>query len=152
METFFKRRSDYAALPKQAHFGDAGYDLYAAENYLIPPGAVCMVDTGWDIHLGTSPNIDAFGSWHWVGYVLSRSGLAAKENVSVANAPGCIDASYNGPLRVILRNCSSKDYVVSRGDRVAQLVISHAYVASMIEVGEMPQTDRGKTGFGASGK
>lgn len=88
----------------------------------------------------------------YVGLVHPRSGLAAKHGITVLNAPGTVDAGYRGEILVTLLNTSSDDFEVKRGDRIAQLVIQRFEKAKFIVVDELPESDRGETGFGSSGR
>ena len=130
-------------LPRAAHEGDAGVDLFAREDALIAPaGGRCLMPTGIAIAIPVG----------WAGFVLPRSGLALKHGISVVNAPGLIDSHYRGELKVVLLNTdSSRPYHVHRGDRIAQLVIQRIDEVRWIEVDELDANDRGG-GFGHSGR
>ena len=131
-------------LPAYAHDGDAGLDLYARINATIPAGGGrALVPTGVAIALppGTA------------GFVLPRSGLALKYGVTVANAPGLIDAGYRDELQVILLNTNQTEpYHVHRGDRIAQLVIQRIETVALVVVAELGDSERGTGGFGSSGR
>ena len=131
-------------LPAYAHDGDAGLDLYARINATIPAGGGrALVPTGVAIALppGTA------------GFVLPRSGLALKYGVTVANAPGLIDAGYRDELKVILLNTNQTEpYHVHRGDRIAQLVIQRIETVALVVVAELGDSERGTGGFGSSGR
>ncbi len=88
----------------------------------------------------------------YVGLVHPRSGLAAKHGITVLNTPGTIDAGYRGEIMVILFNSSEVDFEVAVGDRIAQLVIQTVEAAKFIAVERLPETERGETGFGSSGR
>jgi len=130
--------------PSQAHFGDAGFDLHAAEDVTIDSGQSVAVSTGIAIKLPTGA----------VGMVCPRSGLAAKHQVTVLNAPGIVDEGYRGEVKVLLINHGQRPFEVAAGDRVAQLVIV-PYLAPTVTVlgdGEtLDDTDRGIGGFGSTG-
>lgn len=128
--------------PVYAKPGDAGADLRSTENVVIPAGSRVMVPTGVSIAL---PN-------GYVGLVHPRSGLAAKHGITVLNTPGTIDAGYRGEILVILYNSSDTDFEVSRGDRIAQLLIQAVEKAKFVAVEKLPDSDRGETGFGSSGR
>lgn len=130
-------------LPTYAHEGDAGLDLHAAVDAVVPAGGGRMlVPTGIAI---------AVPSGH-AGFVLPRSGLALKHGVSVANAPGLIDAAYRGELKVVLLNTDpDHDYTVHRGDRIAQLVLQRVEAVAWQVVDELDGIDRGG-GFGHTGR
>jgi dUTP pyrophosphatase len=132
-------------LPAYETAGAAGMDLRAAvpedEALVLRPGARTAVPTGLAFALP-----DGFEA-----QVRPRSGLALKSGVTVANAPGTIDADYRGELKVILINLGEEDFVIRRGDRIAQLVIAPVVQAAWREVGELDATDRGAGGFGSPG-
>jgi dUTP pyrophosphatase len=132
-------------LPAYETAGAAGMDLRAAvpedEALVLRPGARAAVPTGLAFALP-----DGFEA-----QVRPRSGLALKAGVTVANAPGTIDADYRGELKVLLVNLGEEDFVIRRGDRIAQLVIAPVVQAAWREVGELDATDRGADGFGSTG-
>lgn len=132
-----------ARLPERAHAGDAGLDLCAVEGVEIPPGGRAAVPTGWAV---------AIPEGH-AGLVVPRSGLARRHGVTVANAPGLIDAGYRGELQVLLVNLGTEPHAVAVGDRVAQLVIVPVAAIPACEVDELPASDgRGEGGFGSTGR
>lgn len=129
-------------LPGYAHDGDAGADLMTAEDVVLDPGQRATVRTGVAIALP-----DGFA-----GFVHPRSGLAARCGLTIVNAPGTVDAGYRGEIRVTLLNTDSLEPVrLTRGDRVAQLVIQRVECAVFDEVDELPESARGANGFGSSG-
>ncbi len=132
-------------LPAYETAGAAGMDLRAAvpqdEALVLHPGARIAVPTGLAFALP-----DGFEA-----QVRPRSGLALKSGVTVANAPGTIDADYRGELKVLLINLGEEDFVIRRGDRIAQLVIAPVVQAAWREVAELEATDRGAGGFGSTG-
>jgi dUTP pyrophosphatase len=132
---------DEQMLPSYALPGDAGADLRSAESLVLKAGERIVVRTGVSIALQ-----DGF-----VGLVHPRSGLAAKHGITVLNAPGTIDAGYRGEIMVTLLNTSSLDFEISRGDRIAQLLIQEVFKAKFSQVRELPGSDRGEKGFGSSG-
>ena len=121
-------------LPKQAHTGDAGVDLYAAHDAVLAPnGGRVLVATG-------------------IAIALPRSGLALNHGISVVNAPGLIDSHYRGELKVVLLNTDQvRPYHVYRGDRIAQLVIQRVEEVTWTEVSSLDENNRGG-GFGHSGR
>jgi dUTP pyrophosphatase len=129
-------------LPAYAHPGDAGADLVAAEDVELAPGERALVPTGIAIALPEG----------YVGLVHPRSGLANRLGVTVLNAPGTVDAGYRGEILVNLVN---HDRVItakiSRGDRIAQLVIQRVERADFVTVDELPDTARGAGGHGSTG-
>lgn len=135
-----------ALAPAFAREGDAGADLTSTEQILIPAGGHRLVGTGVRIALHHGQ----------AGLVYSRSGLAAKQGIFVLNAPGLIDAGYRGEIKVILANFSTDDYLVRRGDRIAQLVIQQVETPELLiltedEFDALPATERGNGGFGSTG-
>ena len=129
-------------MPARAREHDAGLDLYAAEAVTIEPGARALVPTG--IALAIPPG--------YAGFVLPRSGLAFRHGVTQLNAPGLIDAGYRGEVKVLLVNHDRAAAAIARGDRIAQLVVQRVEPAELIEVDELPPSDRGAGGFGSSGR
>ncbi len=132
------------ALPSYANAGDAGADLRASEEVTIAAGGGrAMVGTGISIALPDG----------YAGFVQPRSGLAAKHGVTVLNTPGLIDSGYRGELKVILINLDpTTPFTVTRGDRIAQLVVQRVESVAFLEVQELPDSERGVGGFGSSGK
>ena len=128
--------------PTYAKPGDAGADLKSTDDLVLAPGSRALVKTGVKIAL---PN-------GYVALVHPRSGLAAKHGITVLNTPGTVDAGYRGEIMVTLYNSSNEEFQVSRGDRIAQLVIQQVEAASFIPVGELPGSERGEAGFGSSGR
>lgn len=130
-------------LPAYAHSGDAGIDLYARESIVIRSGGGrVLMPTGIAIAIPLG----------WAGFVLPRSGLALKHGLSVVNSPGLIDSAYRGELKVVLINTDpTDDYEVTRGDRIAQLVLQRVGEVTWNEVDELSGDDRGG-GFGHSGR
>lgn len=130
-------------LPGYAHAADAGLDLCAREDVtLAAGGGRCTMATGVAIALPAG----------CVGFVTPRSGLAARHGITVLNGPGTVDAGYRGELRVTMINTDpDAEFVVRRGDRIAQLVVQRVEHAVLIEVDELPDSARGVAGFGSSG-
>jgi dUTP pyrophosphatase len=142
-EIHVMRLDEGLPLPKQAHTGDAGVDLYAAHDAILAPnGGRELVATGIAIAIPIG----------FAGFVLPRSGLALNHGISVVNAPGLIDAHYRGELKVVLLNTDQvRPYHVSRGDRIAQLVIQRVEEVTWTEVSSLDENNRGG-GFGHSGR
>lgn len=130
-------------LPAYAHPGDAGIDLHARESTVIRSGGGrVLMPTGIAVAIPLG----------WAGFVLPRSGLALKHGLSVVNSPGLIDSAYRGELKVVLINTDpTDDYEVTRGDRIAQLVLQRVGEVTWNEVDELSGDDRGG-GFGHSGR
>ena len=135
-------RTDPAAqLPAYAHPGDAGMDVRSIEEVTLAPGARALVHTGLVLML--PPDAEA--------QVRPRSGLALKHGITVLNTPGTIDAGYRGEVGVILINLGAEPFVVEKGMKIAQLVISRVTQAEIVEVASVDETDRGAGGFGSTG-
>lgn len=130
-------------LPTVAHRGDAGIDLYAREDAVIPAGGGrVLVPTGIAVAIPEG----------YAGFVLPRSGLALKHGVTLVNAPGLIDAGYRGELQAVMLNTDRlADYKIRRGDRIAQLVIQRIEDVTWTPVESLDGYDRGG-GFGHSGR
>ena len=130
-------------LPAYAHPGDAGADLRAAADVVLPPGGRATVGTGLAV---------AVPDGH-AAFVHPRSGLAARHGITVVNAPGTVDAGYRGEVRVVLLNTDRHEsFTVRRGDRVAQLVVQPVTRVRFLDVEELPPTPRGEGGFGSTGR
>lgn len=134
------------ALPSYQTAHAAGLDLLAAvpqdQPLVLAPGAYAMVPTGLAIAL--PEGLEA--------QVRPRSGLAAKHGVTVLNAPGTVDADYRGEISVILINHGREAFVIRRGERIAQMVISAVTRAELVAVDTLASTDRGSGGFGSTGR
>ena len=129
-------------VPGYAYPGDAGLDLRSAVDVALKPFERFAVPCGIAVAIPKG-----FG-----GFVLPRSGLAAKHGISIVNAPGLIDSNYRGEIKVILINLDPQNtFDVKRGDRIAQLVILELPTVELTEVDELDQTERGAGGFGSSG-
>jgi len=141
MHLTVKRLDRDLPLPRHAHPGDAGVDLYAAEATALEPGGRAVVPTGLAVAIPVG----------WAGLVVPRSGLAARQGVGVVNAPGLIDAGYRGEIKVVLINHGSDLVSFERGDRIAQLVVVPVAGQHLVEVDELPPSSRGDGGFGSTG-
>jgi dUTP pyrophosphatase len=140
-----KRLAHAEGLPLPAYMtaGAAGMDLHAAvpDDVLLAPGSVVLVPTGLEVAIA-----DGFE-----GQVRPRSGLAVKHGISLPNTPATIDADYRGEVRVPLINLGRDPFVISRGMRIAQLVVAPVVRVSWEEVSTLPSTSRAGGGFGHSG-
>jgi dUTP pyrophosphatase len=141
VELRVRRLHPDAVAPGYAHDGDAGLDLVAVEGVKLAPGERHAVATGWAMAIPSG----------WVGLVHPRSGLALRQGLTVANAPGTIDAGYRGEVKVILVNLGTEPVTVEPGDRVAQLVLQQVGQADVVEVDDLDGTARGSGGFGSTG-
>ena len=122
MTVAFKKLSPEAVLPAYAHPGDAGMDVCSVENLTVAPGGRALVHTG--LAMALPPGYEA--------QVRPRSGLALKRGVTVLNTPGTIDEGYRGEIGVILANFGDSDFVVEKGDRIAQMVIAPVTRAEVV--------------------
>jgi dUTP pyrophosphatase len=142
VEVLIKRLDPGLPLPVIAHPGDAGTDLFAAEDVNLAPGERAIVPTGIAIALPDG----------YAAFVHPRSGLAARYGVTIVNAPGTVDAGYRGEIRVTLLNTDASNGVrFRRGDRIAQLVVQRVERARFHEVETLPGSARGDGGFGSTG-
>ena len=141
IEVPIRRLRPDAVLPQQAYEGDAGVDLAACEAAVLGPGERAVVPTGLAVEIPVG----------YAGFVLPRSGLAARHGISVVNSPGLVDSGYRGELRVVLLNSDREHtFAVERGMRIAQLVIAPVAAVRLVEVDELAASERGARGFGSS--
>jgi dUTP pyrophosphatase len=131
-------------LPAYQSAGAAGLDLLAAVDapLTLPPGGRALVPTGIAIALPEG----------FEAQVRPRSGLAARHGVTVLNAPGTVDADYRGEIKVVLVNHGEAPFTLSRGDRIAQMVVAPVTLARLVEADELDDTARGAGGFGSTGR
>ena len=144
MEIRITRIDSDLPLPAYAKAGDAGADLVANENVMLPPaGGRALISTGIAIAIPEG----------YAGFVQPRSGLAAKHGVTCLNTPGLIDSGYRGELKVLLINTDPETpFEVVKGERIAQLVIQRVESVEFIEVEALSDSDRGSGGFGSTGR
>jgi dUTP pyrophosphatase len=136
-----RRLRDDATLPVQAYPGDAGLDLAACDRHEVGPGERAVIPTDLALEIP-----EGYG-----GFVLPRSGLAARNGITLLNAPGLIDAGYRGEVQVVFHNTDREEtFVVEPGMRVAQLVVLPVSELALVEREELAQTERGERGFGSS--
>ena len=135
--------SDGAIVPEYKTVGAAGADVYAflKEPVLIAVGKSCIIPTGVFYEIPEGFEIQ----------VRPRSGLAAKNGVTVLNTPGTIDSDYRGELQVILINLGNEDFVVRNGDRIAQIIVAPVIQGNFVQVKNLSVTERGQKGFGSTG-
>lgn len=135
------RLREDAVVPERAYSGDAGLDLAACERVELAPGQRALVGTGLAVAIPEG----------YAGFVQPRSGLAARHGLTVVNSPGLVDSGYRGELRVVLLNTdASESFVVEPGMRIAQMVVLPAPEVELVEVDELPASERGVRGFGSS--
>ena len=142
-EILIKRLSKNISLPKYETAGSSGMDLAAnIENKIeIAPGKTAIIPTGLSVSIPKNFEIQ----------IRPRSGLAAKNQISVLNTPGTIDADYRGELKVILINLSDNAFIIEKGLRIAQMVLCPVIKATLKEVESLEETKRGSGGFGSTG-
>jgi dUTP pyrophosphatase len=130
-----------AVVPQRAYTGDAGFDLASCERVELGPGERALVGTGLAVAIPEG----------YAGFVQPRSGLAARHGLTVVNSPGLVDSGYRGELRVVLLNTDrTEPFVVEPGMRIAQLVVLPIPELELVEVDELPSSERGVRGFGSS--
>jgi dUTP pyrophosphatase len=130
-----------AGLPGQAYPGDAGLDLSSCERIVLAPGERAVVPTGIAVALPEG----------YAGFVQPRSGLAARDGVTIVNSPGLIDSGYRGEIKVVLLNTDrDRTFVAEAGERIAQLVVMAVPSVGVVEVEDLPRSARGDRGFGSS--
>ncbi len=141
VELPIRRLRDDAVVPERAYAGDAGLDLAACERVELGPGRRATVGTGLAVAIPEG----------YAGFIQPRSGLAAKNGITIVNTPGLVDSGYRGELKVILLNTDSRNtFVVEPGMRIAQLVVMLVPGVDPVEVEELPESERGVRGFGSS--
>ncbi len=131
-----------AVLPRYAHPGDSGMDLFSAEEFELKPLERKLVSTG--VFLEIPPGYEA--------QTRPKSGLALKKGLSLVNTPGTIDSGYRGEVKLIVINLGSETVKVSKGEKIAQLVIAPVARAELVVVEELSPTKRGEGGFGSTGE
>ena len=136
-----KKLSADAKIPQSARLGDAAYDLFSSVDYELMPREWYAVPTGIAIEIPDG----------YEGQVRPRSGLAAKEGVTVLNTPGTIDSGYRGEVKTIMINLGDKPFKITKGMRISQIAIRPVPEVQFIEVDELSDTERGEGGFGSTG-
>tara|TARA_Y100000816_G_C26054352_1_gene553152 strand:+ start:876 stop:1313 length:438 start_codon:yes stop_codon:yes gene_type:complete len=144
IKVLIKKLNPNAQLPSYKTNGASGMDLMACVQKPInlAPGKSCLVPTGLSVAFPEKYEIQ----------IRPRSGLAAKNNISVLNTPGTIDSDYRGELKIILFNHSKKKFVINNNDRIAQMILTPIIKIELEETNELPETIRGEGGFGSTGK
>ena len=132
-----------AILPKYAHKGDSGMDLYSIIDHTLKPFERIAVPTGLELAIPEG----------YEGQVRPKSGLALRYGLTMPNSPGTIDSGYRGELKVLVINLDpKKDYQIKKGEKIAQISFSRVEEVIIREVSELDETERGKGGFGSTGK
>ena len=144
VKVLIKKLSPQVQLPSYKTFGASGMDLMAFINspILINPKTSCLVPTGLSIAFSDNYEVQ----------IRPRSGLAAKNNISILNTPGTIDSDYRGEIKVIIYNHGKNDFIINNGDRIAQMVLMPVVKMDLEETDDLPETIRGEGGFGSTGK
>ena len=143
-KVLIKKLDPAVKLPTYKTIGASGMDLMAfiKEPIKIKPNTSSLISTGLSIAFSKNYEIQ----------IRPRSGLAAKNNISVLNTPGTIDSDYRGEIKVILYNHSNQDFIVNNGDRVAQMILAPVVKIELEETTNLPESIRGEGGFGSTGK
>ena len=144
IKILIKRISSKVQIPKYETSGSSGMDISAFINneILIGPSEKKLIPTGIKLKIPEGYEIQ----------IRPRSGLAAKNDVSVLNTPGTIDSDYRGEIKVILFNHGKKDFLINNKDRIAQMILTPVIKMELQETDELPETIRGEGGFGSTGK
>ena len=144
VKVLVKKLNSLAKLPSYKTDGASGMDLMACieKPISLEPGKSCLIPTGLSVAFSEKYEIQ----------IRPRSGLAAKNNISVLNTPGTIDSDYRGELKIILFNHSNENFIIKNNDRVAQMVLTPIMKMELEETNELPESIRGKGGFGSTGK
>ena len=144
VKVLIKRLDPQVEMPKYKTIGASGMDLMAfiKKPIKLPPNSSCLVPTGLSVAFSEKYEIQ----------IRPRSGLAAKSNISVLNTPGTIDSDYRGEIKIILFNHGSNDFIINNKDRVAQMILTPVNKMDLELVKDLPDTLRGKGGFGSTGK
>ena len=141
---FIKRLNISVELPSYKTTGSSGMDLMAfiERPIKLKPNSSCLVPTGLSVAFSEEYEIQ----------IRPRSGLAAKNNITVLNTPGTIDSDYRGEIKIILFNHGSEDFIINNKDRIAQMILAPVVKIDLEELDSLPDTLRGKGGFGSTGK
>ncbi len=143
MEIQIKLVDEDLRMPRYQHEGDAGLDLPSRVELVLEPGERATVPTG--IAVAIPPG--------YAGFVLPRSGLAARHGIALVNSPGLVDSGYRGEIAVVMINTDAREpFHIKRGDRIAQLVIQRVEEVRLFSVDKLDETSRGPDGFGSTGK
>ena len=144
VKVLIKKLNSTVQLPSYKTDGASGMDLmaYIEKPINLQPGKSCLVSTGLSVAFPKEYEIQ----------IRPRSGLAAKNNISVLNTPGTIDSDYRGEIKIILVNHSNKNFMINNNDRIAQMVLAPITKMELEETNELPDTVRGEGGFGSTGK
>ena len=144
VKVLIKKLSPEVQLPSYKTSGASGMDLMAfiKSSVIIKPKTSSLIPTGISIAFSEDYEVQ----------IRPRSGLAAKNNISVLNTPGTIDSDYRGEIKVIIYNHGNNDFLINNGDRIAQMILMPVVKMELEETNNLPETIRGKSGFGSTGK
>ena len=144
VKVLIKKLSPEVELPSYKTQGSSGVDLkaYISSTIIIKPKTSCLIPTGLSVAFSEDYEIQ----------IRPRSGLAAKNNISVLNTPGTIDSDYRGEIKVIIYNHGNEDFIVNKNDRIAQMILTPVLKIEFEEAEELPETVRGDGGLGSTGK
>ena len=144
VKVLVKKLNSLAKLPSYKTNGASGMDLMACieKPISLEPGKSCLIPTGLSVAFSEKYEIQ----------IRPRSGLAAKNNISVLNTPGTIDSDYRGEIKIILFNHGNKNFKISNNDRIAQMILTPVVKMDLEETNELPESMRGEGGFGSTGK
>ena len=144
VKVLIKKLFPEVQLPSYKTSGASGMDLMAfiKSSITIKPKTSCLIPTGLSMAFSEDYEVQ----------IRPRSGLAAKNNISVLNTPGTIDSDYRGEIKVIIYNHGNKDFPVNNGDRIAQMILTPVVKMELEEANDLPETIRGEGGFGSTGK
>ena len=144
VKVLVKKLNPAVQIPSYKTIGASGMDLMAftKEPIILPAKKSCLVRTGISIAMSDDYEIQ----------IRPRSGLAAKKNISILNTPGTIDSDYRGEIKIILFNHGNDEFIIQNNDRIAQMVLMPVHKINFEEVENLPDTIRGKGGFGSTGK
>ncbi len=144
VKVLIKKLNPSVQLPSYKSNGASGMDLMAFidKSINLKPGTSCLVPTGLSVAFPKEYEIQ----------IRPRSGLAAKNNISVLNTPGTVDSDYRGEIKIILFNHSNENFIINNNDRIAQMVLTPIIKIELEETNELPESVRGREGFGSTGK
>ena len=144
VKVLIKKLSPEVQLPSYKTSGASGMDLMAfiKSSITIRPKTSFLIPTGLSIAFSEDYEVQ----------IRPRSGLAAKNNISVLNTPGTIDSDYRGEIKVIIYNHGNENFIINNGDRIAQMILTPVFKMELEETSDLPKTIRGESGFGSTGK
>ena len=144
VKVLIKKLDSAVKLPSYKTNGASGMDLMAfiKESIIVKPKTSSLISTGLSVAFSENYEIQ----------IRPRSGLAVKNNISVLNTPGTIDSDYRGEIKVIIYNHGDEEFIINNGDRIAQMILTTVIKMKLEETNDLPETVRGKGGFGSTGK